>query len=60
MSNEDDLTRRALARIAMSSDPKELRRMDENAKALGNEQVRDAALRKLYAISPDAEPGTLE
>jgi hypothetical protein len=34
--------------------------MADNAKSLGNEAVRKAALRKLYAVSPDADPGTLE
>jgi hypothetical protein len=60
MSNQDDLTRRALERVSQSNDPKELKRIAQNAKALGNEQVREAALRKLYAVSPDAQPGTLE
>jgi len=56
----DDLSRRALERIAQCNDPADLRRLAENAKRLGNTEVRDAALRKLYAISPEGEPGTLE
>jgi hypothetical protein len=60
MSNKDDLERRALERIAKCNDPAELRRIAENAKTLGKDEVREAALRKLYAVSPDAQPGTLE
>lgn len=60
MTNRDELTRRALERIAKCSDLKELRRVADNAEVLGNDEVREAALRKLYEISPDAEPGTLE
>lgn len=60
MGNEDDLTRRARDRIAKCHDAKELRRMAENAKTLGNLKVKEAALRKQYAVSARAEPGTLE
>ncbi len=60
MTENDDLTRRALERIAKCNEPSELRRMADNAKAAGNETVREAALRRLYTVSPDAEPGTLE
>lgn len=60
MSNQDDTTRRALERIANCNDPRELRIMADNANRLGNREVELAALRKLYAVSPDAEPGTLE
>lgn len=60
MTDKGDLTRRALARIASCSDPIALRKMADNAAASGNEAVREAALRRLYAVSPDAEPGTLE
>jgi hypothetical protein len=56
----EELARRALERIAKCNDPMELRRIADYAKALANDEVRDAALRKLYEISPDAEPGTLE
>jgi hypothetical protein len=55
-----DLTQRALEQIANCTDPKDLRRFADNAKKLGNTDVRDAALRKLYASRPSAEPGTLE
>jgi hypothetical protein len=60
MSENANLTRRALERIAQCNDPKDLRRTADNAKSAGNDEVREAALRKLYAVSPAAEPGTLE
>ena len=60
MTDKDDLTRRALERVAGCSNPKELRGIADNAKRLGNTEVEVAALRKLYAVSPEAEPGTLE
>ena len=60
MAKEDDLIRRALERIAKCNDPLELRRTAENAKVAENGAVREAALRKLYAVRPDAKPGTLE
>jgi hypothetical protein len=60
MTEKPDLTRRALERIAQSNDPKDLRRMADNAKTAGNDEVRQAALRRLYAVSPAAQPGTLE
>lgn len=56
----DEMVRAALDRIATSKDPKALRNMADNANNAGNRIVREAALRKLYAISPDAEPGSLE
>lgn len=56
----DEMVRAALDRIATSNDPKALRKMANNANDAGNRIVREAALRKLYAISPDAEPGSLE
>ncbi|PSJ40593.1 hypothetical protein [Allosphingosinicella deserti] len=55
-----ELVRRALERIATCTNAKELRQLAENARTLGNDEVRKAALRKLYAVSPDAVPGTLE
>lgn len=60
MAKEDDLTRRALERIATCNDPRELRKIADNAKAAENDAVREAALRMLYAVRPDAKPGTLE
>lgn len=56
----DDLKRRALERIERSGNPSELRKIADNANRLGNIEVERAAMRKLYAVSPDAEPGTLE
>jgi hypothetical protein len=60
MTSNGDLVRRALERIAKSNDPKDLRRMADNARSAGHDDVREAALRRLYAVSPDARPGTLE
>lgn len=60
MTDKDDLTRRALERIATCNDPSDLRRMADNAKSSANEAVREAALRRLYYVSPEAEVGTLE
>ena len=60
MASDDDLTRRALARIARSNDPKELRKMADNAGNAENHIVKEAALRKLYEVRPSAEVGTLE
>lgn len=56
----DKLTDKALERIAGIMDPRELRNIARNAKRLGNDQVETAALRRLYWVSPEAEPGTLE
>lgn len=60
MAGESELTQRALERVAACDNPKELRRIAENAKRLENDEVARAAQRKLYAVSPDAEPGTFE
>lgn len=60
MANEEELARRALQWIADTSDPKALRKIAENARQADREDVREAALRKLYAVSPEAETGTLE
>lgn len=60
MASDDELTRRALERIARCSEPKELRKMADNAGNAGNHIVKEAALRKLYEVSPSAEVGTLE
>lgn len=60
MMENDEQTRRALERIANCHDLATLRGIANNAKRLNNTLVENAALRKLYAVSPDAEPGTLE
>lgn len=60
MTTNNDLTCWALERISTCSVPKELRSIADNAKRLANEDVEKAALRRLYAVSPEAEPGTLE
>lgn len=57
---DDERIRRALEWIANSSDPALLRQVAENAARAGNDEVKSAALRRLYSISPDALPGTLE
>ena len=56
----DDQVRRALERIANSSNADELSRMAANARSAGEEQVHRAAVLKLYSILPSAEPGSLE
>jgi hypothetical protein len=53
-------TQRALKFIAVCSDAGKLKQMAENAKAHGAADVEQAALLKLYAVMPAAEPGTLE
>ena len=60
MANEDELAHRALQWIEDTNDPKALRKIAENARQAGREDVRESALRKLYAVSPEAEIGTLE
>ena len=60
MTGRDDLVRRALERIAKSNDPSELRKVAENAKRADNAAVQEAALRRLYEVSPAAHAGTLE
>lgn len=56
----DAATRKALETIAGCHDPKQLRQIAANAGRLANEQVREAARRRLYAILPSEAPGTLE
>lgn len=51
---------KALERIAVCTDAGDLRRIATNARRCGNDRVHDAALRRLYAVLPSAEPGTLE
>lgn len=56
----DDLTKRALLQVERIADPASLRQIAKNAAAQGNDAVREAALKKLFSVSPEAEPGTLE
>lgn len=58
--SSDPQVRKALEIVARCSDPKQLAKIAENARRLGQDSVRHAALLKLYAVSPAAEPGTLE
>ncbi len=51
---------RAVETISTATDPVKLRQMLFNAHRLGARSVEDAALRRLVAILPDDEPGTLE
>lgn len=55
-----EATQRALRFIAACSDAGKLKQMAENAKAHGAADVEQAALLRLYAVMPAAEPGTLE
>ncbi|MBB5986293.1 hypothetical protein [Sphingobium lignivorans] len=50
----------ALRIIDRCTDPKQLERIAENAFRHGQDSVRHAALLKLYAVSPAAEPRTLK
>lgn len=51
---------RAFARVESSTDAGELRRTAVNAAAQHDEELERAALRKLYAVLPSQQPGTLE
>ena len=51
---------RAVETISTATDPAKLRQMRHNAQRLGARSVEDAALRRLAAILPDEEPGTIE
>src|SRR5579872_4658351 len=56
----DDKVERALLTVAHCDDPKQLQQIMQNARERGATVVRDAAFRRLCAIKPSAEPGTLE
>lgn len=51
---------RAVETIGTATDPAKLRQMRNNAHRLGARGVEEAALRRLVAILPDDEPGTIE
>lgn len=55
-----DLTQRALTFVAGCDDAGQLTRIIENARRQGDEAVLRAAQRRLYAVAPAADPGTLE
>lgn len=55
-----DETRRALDFIAQCEDPKKLRQLAANANAKGEEEVRRAAMLRLYEVQPSEKQGTLE
>ena len=55
-----ETTERALKYIAGCSDAGKLKQLAQNAKAHGAADVEQAALLRLYAMMPAAEPGTLE
>jgi hypothetical protein len=55
-----DATQRAFELIAKSSDPKQLRQSAANAHRKGEEQVRRAAMLRLYEVQPSEKQGTLE
>jgi hypothetical protein len=56
----DDHVERALRTIERCDDPKKLQQIMHNARERGATVVRDAAFRRLCAVKPSAEPGTLE
>lgn len=51
---------RALEFIAACVDPKRLEQMIRNARKQGEAEVEQAAMRRLYEVKPEAQPGTLE
>ena len=51
---------RALEFISVCSDPKKLEQMIRNARKQGEAEVEQAAMRRLYDVKPEAQPGTLE
>lgn len=55
-----DLRARALHLVETCTDPDKLKQLAENARRSGEEKVARAAERKLFAILPAAQPGTLE
>jgi len=56
----DPITQRSLDFIGQCSDPKKLWQIASNAERQSNAEVREAARRRLYAVLPSEEPGTLE
>ena len=56
----DRLNQRALRFIAECNDPKKLRQIANNARAKDEVEIERAALRRLYAVAPAEERGTLE
>jgi hypothetical protein len=55
-----DSIQRAFDLIAKSTDPKQLRQIAANAHSKGEEQVRRAAMLRLYEVQPSEKKGTLE
>jgi hypothetical protein len=55
-----DAVARALELIAKCNDPKQLRQIASNAHIRGEEQVRRAAMLRLYEVQPSEKKGTLE
>jgi len=56
----EQMRERALRVIASCSDPAKLEQMIVNARRQGDDVVEEASRRRLYAVKPAAEPGTLE
>lgn len=55
-----DHVERALRHIEHCDDANSLEQIMQNARERGATEVRDAAFRRLCAVKPSAEPGTLE
>jgi hypothetical protein len=51
---------KALERVSLSTNPKELTIIAKNAARLGLAEVKRAAERRLFAVLPSADPTTLE
>lgn len=56
----NDRKAKALGYIERSTDQKGLLNMAKNAAQQGEHEIEQAALRKLYSVMPNQEPGTLE
>jgi hypothetical protein len=51
---------KALASIAVATDPAKLRTLRENAQRLGDSEVEEAAFKRLIEILPEEAPGSIE
>ena len=56
----DGMRQRALEFIALCVDAEKLEQMIRNARKQGEKEVERAAMRRLYEVKPEAQPGTLE
>lgn len=59
-SSNRGMRQRALEFIASCVEPKKLEQMIRNARKQGEKDVEEAAMRRLYEVKPEAQPGTVE